>query len=170
MTQTNVDFREEVKQLLEVVMFENWLRFYFIKEEKGPQERNGGETIRLTLEMPDKTLEKIKELYPALFPLAKELNGRNIDFETSRNAVITYIMEVLDGNRMPQGEAQRVLGSVIFQTELQLFHSWVQIHEIQLDKGFADFGTWKKLFEQWRNSPAAKELAENIKVGLERDK
>lgn len=166
MAQEKNVFRDEVERLLEVVMFENWLRFYFIREVREPGPDNREEAPPLAMELPDKALEKIKNLYPHLYPLARELNGKEIDFELSRKAVITYVMENLDGKKMPRGEAQRVLSSATFQTELQLFHNWVQIHESQLDQGFADFAAWQNLFGQWKESPGARELAENIKASL----
>lgn len=156
-------FQTAVQEILEVVMFENWLRFYFIQEEKSEEDK--GEPA-LRLELPEKSLAKIEALYPTLYPLAKEMSGRAIDFETSRTAVLAYIMEALDGSKMPRGEAQRVLSSVAFQTELQLFHTWLQMHEAQLDQGFADFGSWQEMFSKWQESPAAKELAENLKKSL----
>lgn len=163
MPEEKITFKEEVRLILEVLMFENWMRFYFIKEEKIKPEGGGEEAVRLKMDMPEKTLGKIKELYPDLYPLAKEINGRNIDFETSRTAVLAYVMEALDGTKMPRGEAQRVLSSATFQTDLNLFHAWLQMHEAQLDQGFAPFDVWRDMFAKWKESPAAKELAENMK-------
>ncbi len=163
MAEEKITFKDEVKLILEVVMFENWMRFYFIKEEETKSEDGKEDLVSLKMELPEKTLEKIKELYPDLYPLAKEINGRNIDFETSRTAVLAYIMEALDGTKMPKGEAQRALSSATFQMDLQLFHTWLQMHEAQLDQGFAPFDVWRDMFSKWKESPAALELAENIK-------
>lgn len=166
MSEEKIGFKEEVKLILEVLMFENWLRFYFIKEEKIKAEDGGEEQDVLKLELPEKAINKIKELYPDLYPLAKEMNGRVIDFELSRTAVMAYVMEAIDGTKIPRGEAQRVLNSAIFQTDLQLFHTWVQMHENQLDQGFADFGAWRDMFSKWKESPQAINLAEDIMKSL----
>lgn len=163
MSEGKAAFKDEVKLVLEVLMFENWMRFYFIKEEPVATEDGKEEAVNLKMELPEKTLDKIKELYPDLYPLAKEMNGRNIDFETSRTAVLAYVMEAVDGVKMPRGEAQRILSSATFQTDLQLFHTWLQMHETQLDQGFAPFDVWRDMFAKWKESPAALELAENMK-------
>ena len=52
--------------------------------------------------------------------------------------------------------------SAPFQTEMQLFNTWVQAHEAQLDKNFLDFGAWRSLFAQWRASDPVKELAAQL--------
>lgn len=166
MSEEKTGFKEEVRLILEILMFENWLRFYFIKEEKSKDENDGQDQTVLKLELPEKALNKIKELYPDFYPLAREMNGRVVDFEISRRAVMGYVMEALDGTKIPRGEAQRVLGSAIFQTDLQLFHTWVQMHENQLDQGFADFGSWRDMFAKWKESPAAQNLAADIMKSL----
>lgn len=152
MPEAQQEFQKKVAALLEVAMFENWLRFYFIKEQ------NDNELI---LELPEKSLERIAELYPSLLPLAQSMNGKPVDFETSRNAVLTHILNHVDGQSMPRGEAQRILSSATFQVRLQLFHTWEQIHEDQLDQ-FMEFGAWRNLFAQWLETPGAAELARKL--------
>lgn len=146
-------FQKYVADILEVAMFENWLRFYFIEEKDD-------ETI--TIQIPEKSRERIRELYPALCPLAEKMNGKPVDFEISRDNVLNHIMNELDGSAMPQGEAQRVLQSDTFQTRLQLFHTWEQLHEDQLDAGFMEFGAWRNLFAEWQETPGARELAQKL--------
>ena len=41
------------------------------------------------------------------------------------------------------------------------------MHEAQLDRNFVDFGGWQKLFDEWRNTPAARELAEKLSLSLQ---
>lgn len=145
-------FADAVQKVLEVVMFENWLRFYFITEK--PDEAD-----RLFLAVPEQGMTRMRELYPHLSPMAEELNGREIDFDTSRTAVCTYVLTALEGKTIPRDMAATVFDSTTFQTEMQLFNTWVQAHEAQLDKNFLDFGTWRGLFAQWRASDAVKDLA-----------
>lgn len=151
---TQSTFQEQVATLLEVAMFENWLRFYFIREEDASE--------YLELEIPEKAMARIKDLYPHLYPLASSLNNKPINFETSRDSVIRHIMAEIDGKTLPQGTAQQILQSSTFQIRLQLFHIWEQLHEDQLDRGFSEFGAWKNLFAQWLETPGAKELAQNL--------
>lgn len=151
------EFRDAVEAVLRAVIFENWLRFYFIVEK--------GEDERLFLEIPEKSMDKIKNLYPQYLPLAEGLENREIDFQTSQKAVCTFVLDHLDGHVFPQNMAQIVLSSAAFQLQMQLFNAWVQMHEDQLDQGFLQFDQWLDLFNQWRNSPGARELLEKLHPG-----
>ena len=146
-------FQQALQRILEVVIFENWLRFYFITEacESG-----------LTLAVPEQGLMRIRELYPQLMPLVEELNGKEISFELSRRAVCTFVATQLDGKVMPADMANLVLDSAGFQLEMHLFNNWVQGHEEQLDKNFMDFSAWQRLFKEWRNSGKVKEWAAGL--------
>jgi len=148
------EFQKYVADILEVAMFENWLRFYFISE--------GKDDSNLKLELPAKSMDRIRELYPNLYPLAQKMDGKPVDFEISRNSVLEHIMGHLEGKSIPQGEVQRVLQSATFQAKLQLFHTWEQLHEEQLDNGFQEFGAWRSLFAQWLETPGVHELAQKL--------
>lgn len=152
MPEAKNSFQKAVDQLIDVIMFENWLRFYFIRENAETDPEQDGEEPELYLELPEKAMNKIRELYPELYPLAERLNDKKIDFETSRQGVMTFIMENVDGKMMPRGEVQSVFSSRIFQQELELFHAWTQLHEEQLDQTFFDFGAWRTLFHEWRKN------------------
>jgi hypothetical protein len=144
----SANLQETARQILEVVIFENWLRFYFLSEPEG-----GG----LALAVPDQSLARLREQHPQLAPLAEELNGKEISFERSREAVCTFVAARLDdGTTMPVHE---VLDSAAFSLEMRLFNTWVQGHEEQLDAAFWDFSTWKRLFAEWRNSDKVKAWA-----------
>lgn len=159
-------FQNSVFQVLEAVMFENWLRFYFITEKPGaPAGPDGG--TPLFLAVPDKGMERIKDLYPHLLPLAQDMNAREVDFETSRRAVCTFVLEHLDGSHIPKDAASMIFESAAFQIQMQLFNTWVQMHESQLDQGFLEFGAWRKLFNQWRESPGARDLAQKLSLSLQ---
>jgi hypothetical protein len=141
------EFTNAVQDICEILMFENWLRFYFIKE---------GEGDTLTIEVPEASLARITEQHAHLVPLVEALNGQVIDHTTSQQAVCTYVAAHVEGQRMRDGVPATVFGSTTFQNEIQLFGVWVQTHEEQLDKGFLDFATWKALFAEWRNSDKVK--------------
>lgn len=150
------EFKSAVELILKAVMFENWLRFYFLVEENG---ENENDDPKLRLELPKKSLEQIELRYPDLLPLAESLNGKLVDFESSRNAILAFVLDHLDGSKLKRGMAQTVFSSSAFQIRMQMFHTWVQLHEDQLDERFLDFATWQKLFEEWAKTPAALELA-----------
>jgi len=146
-------FQQAVRQVLEVIMFENWLRFYFISEPEG-----GG----LALAVPEQGVARIREQYPQFMPLVEELNGKEITFELSRQAICAFVATQFDGKTMPMNTADSVLDSYGFQLEMQLFNNWVQGHEEQLDANFLTFSTWRQLFAEWRNSDKVKEWAASL--------
>lgn len=147
------DFRTAVDEILKVAMFENWLRFYFINSEDDDE---------IKIELPEKTLAKIKSLYPAYLPLAEELNDKPLNFETSRNAILMFVLDYMEGKTLPRGLADKALSSPEFQLRLRMFNAWVQTHEERLDRGFVDFGTWVKLFEEWESGPGGQALAKRM--------
>lgn len=137
------NFLKAVQNLCEVLMFENWLRFYFIEEnDKG----------ELIIHIPDEGMKRIEEHHAALFPLAEQLNNEIISAASSQQAICTYIAAHIDGNRFKEGLASTVFDSRTFHIEHQVFNVWVQNHEEQLDKQFLDFATWRALYAEWHNS------------------
>ena len=158
MTKQQEQFQKSVMHVLEAVMFENWLRFYFITEIPGAPPTADGRTP-LFVAVPDKGMDRIKEDYTHLLSIAEDMNGKEIDFETSRRTVCTFVLEHLDGKVMSRNMAAVILGSAIFQAQMQLFNIWVQMYESRLDETFLEFGEWRNLFAQWRQSPGAREIA-----------
>ncbi len=150
MTKQPENFAKAIEVILEAVMFENWLRFYFISEK---EDQEG----KLFLEVPEQGMARITELYPNLLTLAESLNGKELTFESSRTALCTFVVTEIDGKVIPQNMSDIVFDSSTFQIELQLFNTWVQSHEDQLDEGFLEFGAWKNFFSQWRSSDEVKE-------------
>ncbi|MDR3319765.1 MAG: hypothetical protein LBS77_02205 [Desulfovibrio sp.] len=154
-------FRESVMQILEAVMFENWLRFYFIAEKT---DATHSEDVPLFIAVPDKGMERIRKDYAHLLPMAEAINEKEADFKTSRRAVCTFVMEQLDGKTMSKNTAPIILESATFQAQLQLFNLWVQSHEAQLDENFLEFSTWRSLFAEWRKSPDVRSLEDKLLI------
>lgn len=174
MPEAQKEFHNAVEQTLEAVMFESWLRFHFIEELPAEPAVPGSgdapeaaEGEHLCIRVPKKGMARIGELYPNLLPLAESMNGYEVDFEISRRAVCTFVLNQLDGKTMPKDMAAVVFGSATFQIQLQLFHAWLQMHEEQLDQGFQEFGAWRTLFNQWRTTPGARELAEKLALATQ---
>lgn len=120
-------FQKNVDDVLEGVMFENWLRFYFLEETEEKDEK--GEP-KLVMNIPEKGMAKIKELYPRLYTLAEDVNGMPATFDVSRNAVCNYVLTELvkpgDGGASAMSS---VIDSRAFQVKNQLFNIWVQGYE-----------------------------------------
>ena len=153
-------FQQAVVSILEAVMFENWLRFYFIAEKADADNVDGEHTLYLAV--PDKAMTRIREEYAHLLPLAESLNGKTASFENSQQAVCTFVVQHLDGKSMPRQMADMVFDSSSFQTRMQLFNAWVQMHEEQLEQTFMDFAQWRSLFAQWCETDKVKELAARL--------
>ena len=153
-------FQQAVVSILEAVMFENWLRFYFIAEKADADDVDGEHTLYLAV--PDKAMTRIREEYAHLLPLAEELNGKTTSFENSQQAVCNFVVQHLDGKAMPRQMADMVFDSSSFQTRMQLFNAWVQMHEAQLEQTFMDFGQWRSLFAQWCETDKVKDLATRL--------
>lgn len=164
MPEEQSQFQSAVASVLESVMFENWLRFYFISEK--PEAASAEGEAPLFMAVPVKGMERISELYPHLLPLADEMNGKEVTFETSQRAICNHVMSHVDGKLIARDSAAMIFNSSTFQVQMQLFNTWVQMHEDQLDRGFTEFGAWRKLFDEWRQSPGARELAEKITLSL----
>ncbi len=152
------EFGKAVETISEVMMFENWLRFYFIAEEGD----------KLYIRVPEQGLMRIRENHPALFSLVEEMNGKEVTPQVSRTAVCNHISSEVEGNSIKMGMGGRVFDSQTFQFEMHLFGTWVQSHEEQLDKGFLDFNTWKSLFADWKKSDKVREHIEELRDAMTR--
>lgn len=136
------DFENAVERIVQVVMFENWLRFYFISEEEDT----------LLIRVPEKGMFMLQKHYPTFYGLAEGLNNREITHAASLNEVCLFVASEVSGNALPEALVSRVFDSPAFQIELQLFSSWVQNHESLLDERFMEFKEWLAQYDLWRKS------------------
>lgn len=146
------NLQDNIDRIIEVVMFENWLRFYFIAEE--------GDT--LSIRLPEKAQEQLKKRYGRLYGLADRLNNLPISHETSMNEVCLFISGGFDGHPLSDDVLSAVFASDAFQVEMQLFNSWVQAHEEQLDAAFLEFSEWRRLFAEWEKTAEVQEYRKNL--------
>lgn len=152
----STDLDTAISRISEVVMFENWLRFYFIAEE--------GE--KLFLRLPEKAMEQLKKRYAPFYGLAESLNGVEIDHNTSLKEVCLFVAGGFDGAPLPEEMISRVFESPRFQLELQLFSYWVQGHEEQLDAAFREFSEWLRMFGEWKESDEVQEHKQRLTESL----
>ena len=147
------EFDQAVERIAQVVMFENWLRFYFIGEE---------EDGKLLIRLPEKAMEQLKARYGAFYGLAERLNNREVDHQTSINEVCLFVASEIDGRSLSEQIISQVFDSSRFQTELQLFSAWVQAHEEKLDANFMEFNDWLKQYDLWKHTDEVEEYRKNI--------
>ncbi len=148
----NAEFEVAINRVSEVVMFENWLRFYFIAEEGD----------KLFLRLPEQAMERLRAGYPSLYGLADRLNNTEIDHKTSLSAVCLFVASEIDGAALPESVIGRVLDSTRFHLELQLFSSWVQAHEEFLDESFMEFARWQAMYEEWKKTEEVQKLVKTL--------
>jgi hypothetical protein len=146
------EFDGAVERVIEVVMFENWLRFYFIEEEGD----------RLFIKLPEKSLEQIKKRYGTLHDLADRLNGKDLDHQTSMNEVCLFVANDFSARGLADDLPSRVFDSNAFMVEMQLFGSWVQTHEENLDETFLDFNSWQKMYHEWHGTDKVQEYRKKL--------
>ncbi len=160
-------FLAVVDRMIGVVMFENWLRFYFIQEMR--EENEGPESDpHIFLIVPEKAMQRIAEDYPLFLPIAEFMNSKELSFELSQQAICTYIVENIDGKIIEQDTAASIMDSMAFQVQLQLFNTWLQLHDDQLEQCFTPFINWQKLFDEWKLSKPAKDLREKLILSSQR--
>ena len=152
----STSFEKTVARVIEVVMFENWLRFYFIADGEGDD---------LMMRIPEQAMKKIATLYPELADLAERLNNDIITHDSSMREVCLFVASAIKSS---DEVLQRTFSSNEFQMEAQLFNSWLQAHEAQLDAGFADFGTWCAMFKEWKQTPKVQEYVASVQDKLQR--
>lgn len=154
-------YKEAVVDVSEVMKFENWLRFYFIKGEEGDA---------LRIEIPEENLEKIKADYPHLSDLAVQYNGNLIDYQKSCNMTCAHVSLTYDGNKYKGQTVADTFDSKELKIEMYLFGMWMQGSEDQLDEEFMEFSEWVEGYESWKNTPEVQDyLARLTDVGQHGD-
>ncbi len=143
---------EALKEISEVFKFELWLRFYFIEEEDG----------KLRINLDDQVIEKMEKEYGHLARIASSLNRIELDPVVCQKTIVEHLMDEFDGKKYEMGYIPKILDSAAFKTEIQLFNTWTQLYEEQLDKTTLSFGKWKELYDKWKRS----ESAEKIQLSL----
>lgn len=142
---------ENLRHAVELVFFEQWLRFYFIAEEDG----------KLYIRMPDDELQKARELYPDLTTVAEALNNREIDHQAAMEALCEGMM---NGPYALTGEQwAEILAGRDFRLTLELLSFWVQAEEKGLDEQTLAFHDWKHRFDAWCDSPNIREYVDRVR-------
>lgn len=146
-------FKTAVKDIAEVVIFENWLRFYFVAEE---------EDDKLALRVPEETMEEIREKHEHLYPVAEELNDAEIDYQRSQEVVCTFVARQFDGQKYSTGTVPRAFDSKDLKIELHLFGLWQEGHQERLDKERLDFEEFYDFFDKWKNTDEVKNYRKKL--------
>lgn len=139
----STQIQNAVADVAEVMQFENWLRFYFVKAEEG-------EAVRI--EIPEEVIEDLKKNQDHLSGLAINYNGELVDYQKSCTDTCAHVAMLYDGTKYPSGTVTNIWDTKELKLEMYLFGLWMQGHEAQLDEEFLEFTAWQKGFADWKNT------------------
>jgi hypothetical protein len=148
------DIRKAPEDVLDIVQFEHWLRFYFVKEvDEG-----------LELRVPEEEAERIEKELPKMFGLLELLNNRKIDQQICTETVCSFIAARLDGEKYPEGTVERVFDGKKFKLEMYLFNLWNRTHEAKLDQEYLFYTQWRQMFDQWKQTDEVKQYIAKLTI------
>lgn len=142
-----------VKDIAEVVIFENWLRYYFVAEE-------GDE--KLSLKVPEETMAEIKDKHEHLYPVAEKLNNEEIDYLRSQEVVCSFVARQFDGRKYNTGTIPRAFDSSDLKVELHLFGLWQEAHQERLDAESLNFEDFFEFYSNWRDTDEVQNYRKNL--------
>lgn len=148
------DIRNAPNEVLDIMQFEHWLRFYFVEEVDG----------KLELRVPDKEMERIKDELPVMHSLVELLNNREITQQLCTETVCSFIAARLDGQKYPEGTITRVFDGKKFKLEMYLFSLWNRTHEAKLDEEYLFYPSWQKMFAEWKETDEVKQYIAKLTI------
>ncbi|WP_029897428.1 hypothetical protein [Desulfohalovibrio reitneri] len=134
--------RQATEDVLEIMRFEHWVRFYYVKERDE----------KLFIEVPDEKVEDIRSRRQEFAELVDMVNNEEIDQQKSQENLCSFIASRLDGRKYKEGMVEQVMNSNTFKLESYLFGLWNQTHEALLDDEPVDFDEWERMYKEWRKS------------------
>lgn len=143
----SVSVKNAVKDALEVFQFDQWLRFYFVKQ-KGEE---------LWVEIPDEAIKWIQDNHPEMHRFADLVNNSATDYKRSQDNVCSYIAARFDGQKYENTVLPQVFDNATFKVEMYIFNVWLKMHEPHLDEEYMDFDGWMEMYEGWNAMDEVKE-------------
>jgi len=148
----SVSIKSAVRDTVEIFQFDQWMRFYFVKEE--------GESLKI--EIPEKVMEQVKADFPALYRLADLNNHGVIDYQRSQENVCSYVASHLEGSKYDASILPQVFDNASFKIEMYIFNVWLKMHEPHLDEEYLDFGQWMEMYEGWNSLDEVKKYRKRL--------
>lgn len=144
-----------VADVIEVIMFDQWMRHYFTTERDG----------KLFLEIPEDVLDEVRREHPALFTLAEPVNNAELTYKKCQDNICTYMASSLDGSKYADGVVATVFDSKPFKIEQYVFSLWLKGHEAYLDAERRSFSEWKEMYENWKKMDEVREYIFKLQAG-----
>ena len=126
--------------LLETMLYEHWLRYYFLEfpEEAGGAAEGTPEAVTpagssssplpdAVFRIPAAWAAASRELEPHLFPLLQAVQGRVVSPELARGAIVRHMADRAGGDAaFFEEELLHLLEHPAFQRDIDSLHGWIQ--------------------------------------------
>ena len=152
---SSIDLKQALEDAMEVIMFETWVRHYFLTEKDG----------KLFVDIPQDVQDDVESKHPHVAGLSALMNQDFIDQESSQRAVCSFIAARLDGTRYESNFMSHVLDHRNFKIESYVFNVWLRMHEQFLDEERKPFEEWKEMYENWRKMEQVAEYVAKLYSG-----
>ena len=126
-----------INSCLEGVIFESWLRFQFLD----------GKDNNLKIVIPEPWKMEIRSLNSSLQKIADKLASHTPALADSREAILEYMNEILNGQSDAEVSIQEILIDPDFLEKLDQYHLWLDKNKEILP--VMEFSTWLKQFNRW---------------------
>ena len=148
----SVSVKNAVKDALEIFQFDQWLRFYFVKDKDG----------ELWIEVPEDVMAGIKEKQPALYNFADLVNNAITTYQRSQENVCSYVAARLDGQKYEATVLPQVFDNATFKVEMYMFNVWMNMHEQYLEEEYMDYEGWMEMYEGWNSMDEVQEYRNKL--------
>lgn len=144
----SMSLKTAIKDAFRVFQFDQWIRFYFVVEK---------EDKKLFVEIPEETLERIKEEYNSFHSLAEIMDGVELDYQRNQDAVCAHIAAQLDGAKYDPSVMPKVFDSPQYKIEMYILNVWLKLHEQHLDANPVFFDDWEEMYTEWNKMDQVKD-------------
>ncbi|WP_419785511.1 hypothetical protein [Pseudodesulfovibrio sp.] len=148
----SVSIKSAVKDTIKIFQFDQWIRFYFVKQD--------GDDLRV--EIPEEIMQQVEKDFPNLHGLADMMNNAPIDYQRSQENVCAHVAARLDGQKYDPTILPQVFDNATFKIEMYIFNVWLKMHEQHLDEEYMDFGQWLEMWEGWNSLDQVKEYRKKL--------
>ncbi|BDQ34916.1 hypothetical protein [Pseudodesulfovibrio portus] len=154
----SVSVKNAVNDALEIFQFDQWLRFYFVKEKNG----------ELWIEIPEEVLAELKVKFGPLHSYADMVNNAITDYKRSQENVCSFVAARLDGQKYEATVLPQVFDNATFKIEMYMFNVWLKMHEAILDEEYQGFESWTEMYEGWNSMEEVRTYrAKLVKSGMD---
>ena len=94
------------------------------------------------------------------------MEGVSLSPELSQRVVVEFLQLHMDGVKYPPAAINDVLDSKEFSVEMQLFDTWINLHEEQLMQKIYGFDTWMHIYREWKDTDKTKQMAQALRLHM----